>query len=248
LRWLPYFPARPGANPTVSDRRSIVRLGRWQTSGSHRMFRTSCRPGVNFPTCVGVLPPARPMITSDSHLVLILQLGSCPTIRLSPAVVATFSLRRLLLRLAACAACRPSATPAANFRLASAVLLHRLHRFRFARLAPCASTSGWAFDAPLASIEPCIAGGAVDEYSMYAGSCTFRICQLLQLPTCVGFCSLWRDQRSLCGFRLRFHPLAGLAVILRLSSAFRSTNRSGTQLPIGPTMNLQLQSELFVFQ
>jgi hypothetical protein len=196
------------------------------------MFRTSCRPAVNFPTCVGVLPPARPMITSDSHLVLILQLGSCPTTRLSPVIVATFSLRCLLLRLAACAACRPSATPAANFRLASAVLLHRLHRFRFARLAPCASTSGWAFDAPLASIEPCIAGGAVDEYSMYAGSCTFRICQLLQLPTCVGFCSLWRDQRSLCGFRLRFHPLAGLAVILRLSSAFRSTNRSGTQLPM----------------
>jgi len=128
LRWLPYFPARPGANPTVSDRRSIVRLDRWQTSGSHRMFRTSCRPAVNFPTCVGVLPPARPMITSDSHLVLILQLDSGPITQLSPVVVATFSLRCLLLRLAACAACRPSATPAANFRLASAVLLHRLHR------------------------------------------------------------------------------------------------------------------------
>jgi hypothetical protein len=32
----------------------------------------------------------------------------------------------------------------------------------------------------------------------------------LTTPTVVGFCNLWRDQRSLCGFRLRFHPLAGL--------------------------------------
>lgn len=54
----------------------------------------------------------------------------------------------------------------------------RLHRFQFARLAPGVSTSGWAFDTPLTSTEPCIAGRAVDEYSISAGSRTFRICQL----------------------------------------------------------------------
>jgi hypothetical protein len=53
-----------------------------------------------------------------------------------------------------------------------------------------------------------------------------------QPPTCVGFCNVWRGQRSLCGFRLRFHPLAGLAVIFRLSSASLSVNRSGDQLPM----------------
>jgi hypothetical protein len=54
----------------------------------------------------------------------------------------------------------------------------RLHRFRFTQLAPNVSTSGWAFDAPLTSTEPCIAGKAADEYSLSAGSRTLRICQL----------------------------------------------------------------------
>jgi len=67
--------------------------------------------------------------------------------RLAPTAAATPSSRWRL---------PPFATPATNFRLASAVPL-RLCRFRLARLAPCASTSGWAFDAPLVSTEPCIA-------------------------------------------------------------------------------------------
>ena len=54
----------------------------------------------------------------------------------------------------------------------------RLHRFRFTQLALNVSTSGWAFDAPLTSTEPCIAGKAADEYSLSAGSRNLRICQL----------------------------------------------------------------------
>jgi len=54
----------------------------------------------------------------------------------------------------------------------------RLHRFRFTQLALNVSTSGWAFDAPLTSTEPCIARKAADEYSLSAGSRNLRICQL----------------------------------------------------------------------
>jgi hypothetical protein len=177
LRWLPYFPARPGANPTVSDRRSTAWLDWWQTSGSHRLLRTSNRPSVNLPACAGVPPSARPAATSDSHRSRFF----------SPARVQPSGFRRRLLQPSACAVCccgcqlaLPSARLPHRPRTSDShrLFLYRLYRFQVARLAPCASTSGWASDAPLASTEPCIVGGAVDEYSVYAGSCTFRICQL----------------------------------------------------------------------
>jgi hypothetical protein len=79
----------------------------------------------------------------------------------------TSGFHRLLLQLQACAVC------CCNFQLALVVAPNRqtggelptrigcstlrLHRFRFAKLAPGASTSGWAIDTPLASTEPCIA-------------------------------------------------------------------------------------------
>ena len=44
-------------------------------------------------------------------------------------------------------------------------------------------------------------------------------------------CNLWCVQRSLCGLRLRFHPLSGLAAILRFSPAVHSVNLAGDQLP-----------------
>ena len=48
---------------------------------------------------------------------------------------------------------------------------------------------------------------------------------------CALTCNLWCVQRSLCGLRLRFHPLSGLAAILRFSPAVHSVNLAGDQLP-----------------
>ena len=72
---------------------------------------------------------------------------------------------------------------------------------------------------------------AYDEYSISTGPCIFRNLPAKQLPTCVGFCILWRVQRSLQGSHPRFHPLSGLAAILRLSPAVLSVNLAGVQLP-----------------
>jgi hypothetical protein len=55
--------------PSGSDRCFLAWLDRWQASGLHRMLRTADRLAADFPTCVGVRPPARPAITPDSHLV-----------------------------------------------------------------------------------------------------------------------------------------------------------------------------------
>jgi hypothetical protein len=116
--------------------------------------------------------------TADSHRILILQLDWSNNLRLSPAVVAASSLRRLLLQPPACAGCCPLCQTGGEppTRIGCSTL--RLHRFRFTRLAPDVSTSGWAFDAPLASAEPCIGSLAADEYSLSAGSRTLRIYQL----------------------------------------------------------------------
>lgn len=48
---------------------------------------------------------------------------------------------------------------------------------------------------------------------------------------CALTCNLWCVQRSLCGLRLRFHPLSGLTAILRFSPAVHSVNLAGDQLP-----------------
>lgn len=124
-------------------------------------------------------PPARPTVNCR------LTPDSDPLARLART---TSGFHRPLLQLSACAVrccnlqlalvvapfCQTGGEPPT--RIGCSTL--RLHRFQFARLAPGASTSGWAFDTPLTSTEPCIAGKAVDEYSISAGSRTFRICQL----------------------------------------------------------------------
>jgi hypothetical protein len=67
------------------------------------------------------------------------------------------------------------------------------------------------------------------------------ITQLKQLQACAFFCILWCVQRSLCGLRLRFHPLSGLAAILRFSPAVLSVNLAGDSLPArADSVSLQL--------
>ena len=117
--------------------------------------------------------------TADSHRILILQLGWLNNPRLAPVVAADSSLRRPLPQPPACAGCCPHSRQTGGeppTRIGCSTL--RFHRFRFTWLAPCVSTSGWAFDAPLTSAEPCIGGLTADEYSLSAGSRTLRICQL----------------------------------------------------------------------
>jgi hypothetical protein len=122
------------------------------------VLRAADRLAADLPTCVGVRPPARPAITTDSHLAL----------SFSSAGLSASGSHRLPLQQLACAGCccNPQlALAVATFRHTGGVLptrigcsALRLYRFRITRLAPCASTSGWAFDAPLTSTEPCIAG------------------------------------------------------------------------------------------
>jgi len=103
------------------------------------------------------LPPARPAISADSHRILILQLGWSNNLRLSPFVVAASSLRLPLPQLPACTGCCPhSRQTGGELPTRIGCSTFRLYQFRFTRLAPCVSTSGWAFDAPLTSAEPCI--------------------------------------------------------------------------------------------
>jgi hypothetical protein len=94
--------------------------------------------------------------TADSHRILILQLDWWNNLRLSPAVVAASSLHWLPPQPPAFTGCC-LLLPNRRRTSDSHRLFHlRLHRFRFTRLAPGVSTSGWAFDAPLTSTEPCI--------------------------------------------------------------------------------------------
>jgi len=170
-------PARPGANPPA--RIGVLSFG---STGGKRPAFTVCYAlpfvrGLTFQLALASILRLGRRPTADSHLVLILQLGSCPT----------SGFHRLLLQPSACASC---CYDFSSLRWASPVChtggelptrigcyAAQLHRFRLTRLASDVSTSGWAFGAPLASIGPCIAGRAVDEYSISTGSCTFRICQ-----------------------------------------------------------------------
>ncbi len=109
FRRLLSLPARPVANFPGSDRRSIIRLDRWQEPPT--CAGCPALPidlSANLPTCAGVLPPARLATTSDSHLALILQLGWLNDLRLSPAAMS---------QLSACAVC------CCNLQLALAVAL-----------------------------------------------------------------------------------------------------------------------------
>jgi len=147
-----------GGQPSGSDRCSVLRLDRWQAPGFRRLHCASARPVANLPTCVGVLPPARPAtncrLTSgaDPSARLV------PNHRLSPAVVAAFSLRLLPLRLSSLRWLSPVSHTGGELPTRIGCYAIQLYRFRLTRLASNASTSGWAFGAPLVSIGPCIAG------------------------------------------------------------------------------------------
>lgn len=146
----------------------------------HRVLRASDRPMAIHPAFT-----ERPLHQQGQAINCRLTPDSDPFARLART---TSGFHRLLLQLQACAVCccnlqlALAATPVCQTggepptRIGCSTL--RLHRFQFARLAPGVSTSGWAFDTPLTSTEPCIAGKAVDEYSISAGSRIFRICQL----------------------------------------------------------------------
>ena len=63
-----------------------------KTPDFRRLFRTSDRPLADLPAFAGVSPRARLATTSDSHLVLILQLGWLNGPRFSPIAVRSFRL------------------------------------------------------------------------------------------------------------------------------------------------------------
>jgi hypothetical protein len=151
-------PARPGTNPPA--RIGVLSFG--STGGKRRAFAVCIAlPLVRWLTFQLALASflrlgRRP--TADSHLVLILQLGTCPT----------SGFHRLLLQPSACASCRydfsslrwlsPVCHTGGELPTRIGCYAIQLYRSRFVRLASDVSTSGWAFDAPLASTEPCIAG------------------------------------------------------------------------------------------
>ena len=160
LRQLLRTPARPKADFPGSDRCGFAQLDRWRTSDSHRVYRASDRPMAIHPACA-----ERPLhrlgrrSTADSHRILILQLGWLNNPRLSPDVVAVSGLRLPLPRSPAFTGYRPhSRQTGGELPTRIGCITLRLYRFRFTRLAPHVSTSGWAFDALLTSAEPCIAG------------------------------------------------------------------------------------------
>jgi len=208
------FPARPRAN-------SPARIGVFSPGSVGGKYPA-------FTVCYAL--PIDWLLTFQLALVSGLQLG----LRLLPTHTWRRPSARLVSQLPVLTGCRcngqlalpiaatpnsrwrlpPIATPVANIRLASAVPL-RLCRFQLARLAPCAFTSGWAFDAPLVSTEPCIASRAVDEYSASTGSCTLRICQLLTTS----------DLRRL------LQSLARPAIPLRLSPQVSPSGWADVDLP-----------------
>jgi hypothetical protein len=138
-------------------------------------------------------------------------------LRLSLPVVAASSLRLPLPQLPAFTGCCPLLSPNRLRTSDSHRLFHiRLHRFRSAGLAPGVSTSGWAFDTPLVSTEPCIAGWAVDEYSVSAGSRIFRVCQF----------------RTTSDLRRSLQSLAQPAIPLSLSLEVSPSGWAGGDAPI----------------
>jgi len=142
-----------------SDRRFPAWLDWWQAIGFHRLLRTSYRLAASLPTRVGALPPARPAITPDSHRSSSFSSAGSNNLRLSPSVVAASGLRLLLLQPAGLRSpLPPFAKPVVILRLASAVSPSGFTGFDSPCLRLALHTSGWAFDTPLTSTEPCIAG------------------------------------------------------------------------------------------
>jgi len=143
--------------PSGSDRCSVLRLDRWQALDFRRLLRASVRPVADLPTCAGVLPPARPATNCRLTPGADSSARHVPNIRLSPSAVAAFGLRLVPLRLSSLRWLSPVCHTGGELPTRIGCYGLRLYQFRSARLAPCFSTSGWAFGAPLASIGPCIA-------------------------------------------------------------------------------------------
>lgn len=199
-----------GGQPSRSDRFRV--LG---STGAHLRLSSalcaSCRPAAIHRLAPTSLLRLGRQPTSDSHR------------------TSSFSSAGDGTRLAPHAAPAPPA--GFHIRIAPAASALRLHRRLTARLAPCDPLSGSTSDALLASTEPCIAGLAVDEYSVSTGSCIFRNHPAKTTSGLRRLLVFWCVQRSLSGLRPRFHPLVGLAAILRLSPAVHSARLAGNSLP-----------------
>ena len=91
LRRLPCTPARPGANFSGSDRRSFVRLARWQAFGFRRLLRASDRSAADFPACAGAHPLTRPTINFRLTPGVYPSARLVSVNRLSPLAVATLA-------------------------------------------------------------------------------------------------------------------------------------------------------------
>jgi len=157
-----YSPApRLDRRPTSPARIGVFSPG--STGGKHPAF-TVC-----YALPADWLPTSQLALVSSLQLGLRLlptHIGRRPSARLART---TSGFRRLLLQLPACAFCRcnlqacarllpPFAKPVVILRLASAVSPSGFTGFDSPGLRLALHTSGWAFDTPLTSTEPCIAG------------------------------------------------------------------------------------------
>jgi len=149
-------PARPWANPPA--RIGVFSLG--STGGKHPILTVCYALPIDWRLTFQLALASLPQLGLRSLPIHIWRRPSARLVSQLPVLTGCRCNGQLAPTAAATPNSRwrlpPFATPAANLRLASAVP-RRLCRFQLARLAPFASTSGWAFDAPLASIEPCIA-------------------------------------------------------------------------------------------
>jgi len=132
----------------------------------------------DLPTCVGVLPPARPAtncrLTSGADP----SARHVPNFRLSPVVVAAFSLRLLPLRLLQLAL----AVARLPYRRRTSDS-HRLLRHPALPVSIRPTCVGRFYLRLGLRCTPCFnrtlhRRQAVDEYSVSTGPCTLRICQL----------------------------------------------------------------------
>ena len=132
--------ARPVANLRLASAVPRFRPTDGDPSGLRRTTPPPARPTINCRLAPDFDPSARLVEQPPAFT------GCCRSFQLAPVAAAASGFHRLL-------------PPWPNRRRTSDShrLFHlRLHRFRFTRLAPGVSTSGWAFDAPLTSTEPCI--------------------------------------------------------------------------------------------
>ncbi len=210
---------------------SCPRLDRLQTSDSRRLFRTSARPLAILQACAW---------RSWFHRARARQSW------FHPACAVWSFLRQGRRPTSDSHRCRPLARLAASsgLRLMLPLPLDWL-RLQF---APAASPFAFTGREPLglrlvapspaeplmhSLFQPNLASTAEPSMSIPfpPALASSGINPVEQPWACALTCNLWCVQRSLCGLRLRFHPLSGLAAILRFSPAVHSVNLAGDQLP-----------------